>query len=37
MVQLYQRCLEGKQKTEQELTAKYLQPLGRPKSSKVAK
>jgi hypothetical protein len=29
MCTLYERCLESKKKTEEELTAKYLQPLGK--------
>lgn len=31
MCGLYERCLEAKKKTEAELAAKYLQPLGKPK------
>ncbi len=31
MCELYTRCIESKKKTEEELAAKYLQPLGRKK------
>jgi hypothetical protein len=31
MCSLYERCLEQKKKTEEELAAKYLQPLGKPR------
>jgi hypothetical protein len=32
MCELYQRCIETRAKTEAELAAKYLQPLGRKKA-----
>lgn len=31
MVELYERCLETRKKTAEELSAKYLQPLGKPR------
>ncbi|GFR45547.1 hypothetical protein Agub_g6941 [Astrephomene gubernaculifera] len=31
MCQLYQRCLENRKKTQEELAAKYLKPLGQPR------
>ncbi|GLC61277.1 hypothetical protein PLESTB_001738800 [Pleodorina starrii] len=31
MCQLYQRCLENRKKTQEELAAKYLKPLGAPR------
>ncbi len=31
MCELYERCLAQKQKTQQELADKYLQPLGKPR------
>ena len=34
MCELYSRCLEKKKKTEEELAAKYLQPLGKMRTAK---
>ncbi len=31
MCDLYQRCLDNKKKTQAELAAKYLKPLGQPR------
>lgn len=31
---LYDRCLESKKKTEEQLAEKYLQPLGKPRKMK---
>lgn len=28
---LYERCINSKKKTEEDLAAKYLQPLGKPR------